>query len=218
MRARALILDFDGVMTDSDTSTEQVWRALFGWYGSVAGVEFFDAHVGEWSVPDLHAGLASVAKRPIASSFDSEWALVWSTLVWNNLPPRPEALDLLRSAKAAGWRTAIATNAQSWYVERHLSAWGAADLVDVIEAVIGSQMAKKPAPDVYLAAARALAVDPSDAVAIDDSDDGVRAAVAAGMRCFGLGTRWRSDTFEDAAGVVASLSEVGALVGLPAGS
>ena len=212
MRARALILDFDGVMTDSETSTEQVWRALFGWYGSVAGAEFFDAHVGDWSVPDLHDALASIARRPIAPSFDNEWALVWSTLVWNNLPPRPEALDLLRAAKAAGWGTGIATNAQSWYVERHLRAWGVDDLVDAVEAVIGSPMAKKPAPDVYLAAARALEVDPSDVVAVDDSDDGVRAAVSAGMRCFGLRTRWRGDSFEGATGVVGSLSEIAPLI------
>jgi putative hydrolase of the HAD superfamily len=215
---KALILDFDGVMTDTDIAGERVWRALFGWYGSIAAVELFDRHCREWTLPELHEALASIATRPIEpDAFDKEWGLVWSTFAWNGLPARADALDLLRAAKRAGWQTAIATNAQAWYVQRHLQLWDVGEHVDAIRAVSGTTMAKKPAPDVYLSAAAALAVEPTDAVAVEDSDDGLHAAVSAGMIGIGLRTRHRRDSFDGATTVVDDFRDLASILGLALG-
>ena len=215
MGPRALIFDFDGVMTDTDLAGEQVWRSLFGWYGSIAGVELFDQNIHAWTLPDVHHALTSVATRPIeGSAFEKEWSLVWSTLSWNNMPARPGALELLHAAKQRGWRIGVATNAQRWHVSRHLQAWGVAHAVDTIEAVSGTAMARKPAPDVYCSAAAALGVSPRDAVAVEDSDDGLRAALAAGMVAVGIRTRWRSASFPGARHVVDTFIELAPKLGL----
>jgi HAD superfamily hydrolase (TIGR01509 family) len=135
-------------------------------------------------------------------------------LAWNGLPARSEAIAILRAARESGWRTAIATNAQAWYVQRHLRTWDAEDLVDAIEAVSGTDMAKKPAPDVYVATAAKLDVDPTEAVAVEDSDDGLEAARAAGLVAIGLRTRWRSDTLASAAAVIDDLASLESSLGL----
>jgi beta-phosphoglucomutase-like phosphatase (HAD superfamily) len=69
----------------------------------------------------------------------------------------------------------------------------------------------KPAPDVYLAVVRELSVDPKDCIAIEDSTNGIKAAVAAGMRTIAVpNRRFRpdDDVLATAPAVVPSLAEV----------
>ena len=85
---------------------------------------------------------------------------------------------------------------------------------DRFAAVVSSEEVTngKPAPDVYLAAARQLAVDPKDSAAIEDSTNGIKAAVAAGMRTIAVPNRQfrpgRRRAGASTALVVPSLAEV----------
>ena len=84
---------------------------------------------------------------------------------------------------------------------------------DRFAAVVSSEEVTngKPAPDVYLAAARELAVDPKDCASIEDSTNGIKAAVAAGMRTIAVPNRQfrpDDDVLASAAVVVPSLAEV----------
>ncbi len=65
---------------------------------------------------------------------------------------------------------------------------GDAGLLDRFQVVISAEEVEhgKPAPDLFLAAARRLGAEPADCVVIEDSDPGVRAAHAAGMRCIAV--------------------------------
>src|SRR5262249_43854699 len=95
-------------------------------------------------------------------------------------------LPLLPGAVAAGrrladrWPLGLASSSNPPVIAAVLEQAGISDCFAVT--VSGEEVAAgKPAPDVYLAAARRLAVDPADAVAVEDSTNGMRAAAAAGM-------------------------------------
>jgi beta-phosphoglucomutase-like phosphatase (HAD superfamily) len=109
------------------------------------------------------------------------------------IPLRPGVLRLLREARAAGIRLAIATTTTPENVHALLDHCGDGghelgtgepglrDWFDVIAA--GDVVAhKKPAPDIFELTLARLALSPRDCVVVEDSDQGVRAAVAAGLR------------------------------------
>jgi len=94
----------------------------------------------------------------------------------------PGLLGLLPDLRRRGLRLAIASNSQSDYVLKACVRNGLAEYFGCIAAAdhVGRG---KPAPDVYLAAARGLDLPAEACLAVEDSPSGVRAAVAAGMTC-----------------------------------
>jgi HAD superfamily hydrolase (TIGR01509 family) len=99
--------------------------------------------------------------------------------VRNGPPLLPGAAGAVKSL-AARWPLAVASSANRPVIEAVLEAAG---LARFFEATVSSEEVArgKPAPDVYLAAARALGVDPAAVVAIEDSANGIRSAANAGM-------------------------------------
>jgi HAD superfamily hydrolase (TIGR01509 family) len=92
----------------------------------------------------------------------------------------PGAVDAVRRI-AARWPAAIASSANPELIEVVLRVSG---LAEVIRVAVSSQEVPrgKPAPDVYLEAARRLGVDPRACAAVEDSHNGIRSAHAAGMK------------------------------------
>lgn len=207
----ALVFDLDGVLVDTGWGLERVWRALFGLYGGLEAVVAFDAARAAGRLEaDPTELLLRVARRSVdTEQLDRDHAVAWATLSWNGLPATPGSLALLRSAKRAGIKIGVATNAQDWHAERHLVLWEVAGEVDAVSAVWGTAMEPKPAPDVYLDAVGRLGVTPHRAVAIEDSQVGVAAARLAGLTTIGLaGGRGSREDLSDADAVVPTLREV----------
>jgi HAD superfamily hydrolase (TIGR01509 family) len=96
-----------------------------------------------------------------------------------NPPLIPGAVEAVR-AIAERWPVAIASSSNPELIEVVLAT---AKLDQVVRVVVSSQEVArgKPAPDVYLEAARRLGVGPADCVAVEDSENGIRSAKAAGM-------------------------------------
>jgi HAD superfamily hydrolase (TIGR01509 family) len=120
---------------------------------------------------------------------------------------RPGARELVRSLEGR-LGLAVASNTDRDLVSLALRKVGLLDAFAVI--VSGADVGRaKPHPDVYLAACDALAVDPGDAVAFEDSSAGVQAAKAAGMTCVGVPERDGLDLAAAGADVVVrSLAEL----------
>ncbi|QIK39217.1 HAD-IA family hydrolase [Caldichromatium japonicum] len=100
------------------------------------------------------------------------------------IPLRPGVLRLWREARAHGVRLAIATTAAPEGVRVLLERSGGAGVADWFEVIAAGDIVpnKKPAPDVYLYVLERLGLGPEACVAIEDSDNGARAALAAGIR------------------------------------
>ena len=99
----------------------------------------------------------------------------------------PHTVDLLRVATEAGCRTALATMS---YRQEALHVLGALDLERSLDVVLTREDVQQPKPDpeIYLLAAQKLDTDPVDCLVLEDSPNGVRAGVAAGMNVIAVAT------------------------------
>lgn len=94
----------------------------------------------------------------------------------------PELLDYLQSRSIP---LALASGSSHNSINHHLKEVGA---TDVFQVVVGGKDVEngKPHPDIFLLAAQKLGANPADCFVFEDSANGVRAAVAAGMKCIGI--------------------------------
>lgn len=186
----AILFDMDGVLCDSEDLSRAAaactLRALHGI--KVAPTDFapftgtgeaaFLAGVANlYGIPDFDAEAAKAAF--FAEYIDGGFVL--------DLKPFPGIPQLVRRVRDLGLKTAVASAADRIKVDANLTAIELPDLFDFICAS-DSIKRKKPAPDVFLAAAKGVDVPPHRCVVLEDAVAGVHAAKAAGMRCVAVAT------------------------------
>jgi HAD superfamily hydrolase (TIGR01509 family) len=180
----AVIFDLDGVIVDS----EQVWDEVREQYTLEAGGRYSEtatrAMMGmsstEWSTY-----MAEELALP-GSPEEINAAIVERMLArYGEAPPLIDgAVDVVCTI-AQSVPVAIASSSNPELIEVVLRVAGLADVV--CEVVSSQEVARgKPAPDVYLEAARRLGVDPTRSTAVEDSQNGIRSAKEAGMRVFAV--------------------------------
>ncbi len=207
----AVVFDLDGVIVDS----EQVWDAVRERYAREAGGTY-----SEQATRDM-MGMSSLEwSRYMADALgvpgtpgEINTAIVQRMLArYGEDPPLiPGAVEAVRRC-AERWPLAVASSSNPELIEVVLAAAG---LHDVIPTVVSSQEVArgKPAPDVYLEAARRLGVDPTRCCAIEDSHNGIRSAKAAGMRVLAVPNPHfppGDDALADADLVLGSIAELAA--------
>ena len=178
MPIRAAIFDMDGLLLDS----ERLYREAFLKAARGLGVEADDATyaaligLGRKSSQDVLRGRYG----PDADALDAAWSEGVVRLMAAPIPLRPGARTVLRALHGA-LPLAVATSTKTGEALRRLEA---ANLLPFFETVVGAgDVARtKPAPDLYLLAAERLGTAPADCAAFEDSANGTRAALAAGMR------------------------------------
>jgi HAD superfamily hydrolase (TIGR01509 family) len=175
----AVIFDLDGVLVDSEqlwtASREQVVRERGGRWTAEATRAMMGMSSREWSRymrDELHVDMP-----PEAISADVVKRL--DTLYRQRLPLLPGAVEAVTALRAR-WRLGLASSANREIIELVLEL---AELAGSFEATVSSEevLHGKPAPDVYLEAARRLGLRPAQCVAVEDSTNGLRAAAAASM-------------------------------------
>ena len=176
----AVILDLDGVLIESEELWDAARRELARERGAAWPAGATRAMMGmspqEWSRYMRDAVGLDMAPQEI----DREVVRRLMNRYRVSLPLLPGALDAVR-ALAARWPLGLASSSNRPIIDLVLSRAG---LAGVVRTSVSSEEVPrgKPAPDVYLEAAARLGVEPSRAVAIEDSANGIRAARAAGMR------------------------------------
>ncbi|WP_422391383.1 HAD-IA family hydrolase [Arthrobacter sp. N1] len=220
----ALIFDCDGVLAD----TEQ--------YGHLPAFNqtFSDFGVPvQWSVsdyaekvkigggkermrsiltPDLAAslGLQDDAVDAAILSWHKRKTEVYKGLVESGvMPARPGIARIVQEARDAGWTLAVASTSAEPAVRAVLTHAVGESLAAHFSVFAGDVVpAKKPAPDIYLLALRELEVSTEDAIVVEDSGNGLRAAVAAGLRTVVTVSGFtREEDFTGASLVVSSLGD-----------
>jgi HAD superfamily hydrolase (TIGR01509 family) len=176
----AVVFDLDGLLLQ----TEELWneareslaRERGGQYGPEAQRAMMGMSSPEWSrymhdavgVPDPPEDISAEVVRRLSERYR------------RSLPLLPGAVQAVRRI-GARWPLGLASSSNRPLIELALELAG---LRDAFRAVVSSEEVPrgKPAPDVYLAAARLLDVPPERCAAVEDSHSGIRSARAAGMR------------------------------------
>jgi HAD superfamily hydrolase (TIGR01509 family) len=182
----AVLFDCDGVLVDSEPLTNGVLRDMLeerGW--TLSSADCMRLFVGK-AVKDERASIEANTGMPVTDEWlASFWArrnvVLERDLV--EIPGAPAAVRALHAALAG--RIACASGADRNKVELQLRKIG---LFDAFEGRVFSgheTPRSKPAPDVYLAAAQSLGVDPARCAVVEDTVTGATAGVAAGATVFG---------------------------------
>ncbi|MHA7263475.1 HAD-IA family hydrolase [Arthrobacter sp. TMN-37] len=125
------------------------------------------------------------------------------------MPARPGIARIVREASDAGWTLAVASTSAEPAVRAVLTHAVGDDLAGQFSVFAGDIVpAKKPAPDIYLLALKELGVSVADTMVVEDSRNGLRAALAAGLRTVVTVNGFtREEDFTGASLVVSSLGE-----------
>jgi len=180
----AVVFDLDGVLVDTEELWDEARRQIAEERGGRWREDAQRAMMGmsskEWSrfmhdeigVPDPPEQINAEVVRRLEELFRER------------LPVIPGALDAVRRL-AARWPLAIASSSNRPIIDLSLELTDGAGL---FRATVSSEEVGrgKPAPDVYLEAARRLEVDPPRCAAVEDSENGIRSAAAAGMKVIAI--------------------------------
>jgi HAD superfamily hydrolase (TIGR01509 family) len=206
-QARAVIFDLDGVLVDSEPVHFEVLRELLGSDGLDLTPEMNREFIGR---SDVFAFETLVRRhrlpRPVPEYLEAYERAIVAALS----APRPAAdgaTRLISELRQRGCRLAVASSSRTSWVRTTLDSIGLAGAFDAV--VCGDAVEHtKPAPDIYLLAARLVKVGPYRCVAVEDSPAGVAAARSAGMITLGLVTPY-IDRFRltHASGLIVSLTE-----------
>ncbi|MDR5699014.1 HAD-IA family hydrolase [Agromyces aerolatus] len=149
-------------------------------------------------------------QRDVLAQWHRRKTAVYTELVESGaLPARPGIARLAGQADAAGWRLAVASTSAEASVKAVLEHAVGRELAARFRVFAGDIVPrKKPAPDIYLLALHELGADPDTTVVIEDSGNGVEAAVAAGLRTLvTVSSYTRDEDFTGASLVVSSLGD-----------
>jgi HAD superfamily hydrolase (TIGR01509 family) len=182
-QAEALVFDFDGLILDTEGPVFTAWQEAFDAHGCPPlTIEEWSAEIGTTGGLDLVGLIRTRATRPFDEGAMHARRRERRDELLGKETTRPGVVAWLDAADELGLRVAIASSSESGWVEpllERLDMRGRFGLV----VCAGDGVAGKPAPDTYLAACAGLGVEPSAAIALEDSPHGVAAAKAAGLWC-----------------------------------
>jgi HAD superfamily hydrolase (TIGR01509 family) len=179
----ALLFDFDGLLVDSESVAFQTWQEAYREHGTELAVERWAAAIGTVGGFDPLAHLEESIGRTIDREAVERAQRVREHALAAVEPFRPGVVEYLAAARALGLRVAIVSSSSNAWVTRHLERLETADGWACIVCANGDAARAKPRPTLYLEALETLEVAPEDAIAFEDSPNGVAAARAAGVFC-----------------------------------
>ena len=186
MAVRGLLFDFDGLIVDTETPSMASWQELYREHGHELPLEQWMTLVGTIGAPfDPYTHL-----EELVGALDRETVLQRRRDHELSLTDvedlRPGILEYLEDARALGLKTAIVSSSTKDWINRHLARLERAEHFDAIVAADHDTARAKPAPTLYLEALDRLELDPEEAIAFEDSPNGIKAAKAAGIFCVAI--------------------------------
>ncbi len=182
---KAVIFDMDGVLVDSQPYHYRADVESMARYGILKDEKFYEAFAGT---------VTSDRMRTLKNMFGLEASveemtelreqMILDIIADEDIKAVRGIPELLRNIKAMGLKTAVASSSSYDLIELVLKKTGIAEYFDLLTSGIDVKRGK-PAPDVFLLAAERLGVEPEECLVVEDSENGVKAAKAAGMKALG---------------------------------
>ena len=178
MSLKAALFDFDGLILPTEEAEFEAWNRVYAEYGQTLGWEEWSVCIGTAGAFDpigrleqlagrrLDRGATDARRRAINKALNDAGAVL------------PGVVERLAEGRALGLKLAVASSSEGAWVPEHLHARGLTHWFDAI-VVRNASLPAKPDPALYLEALRVLGVRADEAVAFEDSMNGIRAAKAA---------------------------------------
>ncbi|WP_066734908.1 HAD family phosphatase [Cupriavidus sp. D384] len=198
-RFDCVIFDCDGVLVDSEPIVHRVLNRVL----NELGIEITLEESMKWflgrAVRDELGNIEARLGKPLPRNFLSEWFVRRDAALIEELEAVPHIRQTIEAIKARGLPVCVASGADRIKVKLQLTHTDLLGLFvdpqDQREHIFSATEVEhsKPAPDVYLLAARTMGVEPSRCAVVEDSPTGATAGVAAGMTVFGYAARTDAD-------------------------
>ena len=216
MRYDLVIFDNDGVLVDSEPISNRLLADYLTELGFPTTIEdsYRDymgaaAHTVHDVIAERHGGAR------LHDSFDEDFHARVFAAFQEQLTPVPGAADLLKRVSESGVRYCVASSAHHAWIRTALETCGLSSFFAEEQLFSAQDVGRgKPAPDLFLHAARTMGVRPERCVVLEDSPLGVAAARAAGMDVFGYTALTPRERLAAATGLYADSAEVAELIGL----
>jgi len=180
---KALIFDFDGLIFDSEMPDFLSWKETYEVHGVELPLDVWLYNIGSINFFDPYATLEELVGRPLDREAVAAARLHRDEELRAEQTILPGVLAYLQTAKQMGLKTAVASSSLHSWVDPMLDNLGIAHLFDAVWCRDDVGNIAKPDPAVYLAALAALNVNADEALALEDSPNGAKAARAAGIFC-----------------------------------
>jgi HAD superfamily hydrolase (TIGR01509 family) len=197
-----LIFDCDGVLADTEryghlpsfNQTFEEFGLPFRWseeeYGRKLAIGGGKERMSSMLTPEVirEAGLPDdpeALAAEVAKWHKRKTAIYTEMVAAGKLPPRPGIRRLISEAQDAGWTLAVASTSAEPAVRAILGYAVGQERADRFDLLLAGDVVprKKPDPAIYLLVLERLAVEPADVLVVEDSRNGLLAAVGAGLRC-----------------------------------
>jgi HAD superfamily hydrolase (TIGR01509 family) len=178
---RAFLFDFDGLILDTESASRAGWQWLYRQHGFDLPEEKWAQVVGTTGVWDPMAHLEELVGGPLERDALNERRYAHEISLIEAEELRPGIAEYLATAEQHGLKRAIVSSSTRAWIDMHLRRLERAVGWDAILTAEGNHERAKPRPTMYLEALDALGVAAGEAVAFEDSPNGVRAAKGAGI-------------------------------------
>ena len=212
---KAVIFDMDGLLLDTETLSFESFIATATRYDLDVGIDDYLDMIGLNAATGIDILRAMLPQHLDAVAFKNEWLDVYRQLLLDDVPVKAGAHAFLASLHEMDMPRAVATSSSGQKARAILQKTG---LMSYIQYVTGGDEVPtgKPAPDVYLDAAHKLGIGTGDCLALEDSNNGTTAALAAGMKVIQIPDLAPSNRLPSPPDfqICTSLAEAASLIGL----
>lgn len=184
MKLKAILFDHDGTLVDSEITHYKIWQEILSGY---------DIDLSEQDYKDYHSGIPTIKNAaiiiekhdlsiPAQELIDKKEALTHEFLNKTPFPLMQGAKETIQDFHNAGLRLGIVTGAGRFGVDSTLKGHQLEEYFEVI--TTGEDVMKsKPDPAVYQLALDKLGLKAAECIALEDTENGIRAAISAGLVC-----------------------------------
>ena len=181
-RVSGIIFDMDGVLIDSERQSNEGWLWAAGQLGVDMPMWLIDSFKG--APAELCCKFFDDYYKGVIDYWEAKELRtqhVYKIRETEGIPVKKGVKDIFEYIRNNGLKCAVATSTRRESAEKTLHEIGVWDYLDAV--VYGDEVERgKPEPDIFLRAAKAIGVNPSEAVVVEDSINGIKAGYAAGMR------------------------------------
>lgn len=206
---RALVFDFDGLILETEIPVLESWRRVYEEHGVELPMDTWLETIGTADHEfDPFAHLQELVGRPLQREPMQSRRILHRDAILHAQETLPGVRDYIEEGRRMGLKLAVASSSRRRWVVGHLERLGIHEHWDAVKTADDVEKTK-PDPALYLAAVEALGVQAAEAIALEDSRNGVLAAKSAGLWCVGVPANLTRDMdLSDADVILGSLSDL----------